>query len=100
MLDKSHIKLLKKILNSKEYYSTSNSDNNKLDYLAKNNLIYPKYDTDKYGESSNLRYVISEYGKSYLYERKQQILGKWIPYIITTSISVFALIISIIALMK
>ena len=99
-LDKSHIKLIKKILNSKEYYSTSNKEDDMLVYLSKNNLIYPKYDINEYGESSNLRYIISEDGKAYLYERKQSMFGKWIPYIITTSISVIALIISIIALTK
>lgn len=34
---------------------------------------------------------ISESGKAYLLERKAQIRGKWIPYIITTTISIFAL---------
>lgn len=34
---------------------------------------------------------ISEPGKSYISERKHSILGKWIPYIITTVISLLAL---------
>lgn len=34
---------------------------------------------------------ISESGKAYIAERKSQIRDKWIPYIITTAISILAL---------
>lgn len=92
MLSDEHISILKKILRQKEY-RIQNPDplGNQLHYLGTLGYVSLVCNYNKYGESSNPRYVISEKGKAFLCDRKQQLRGKWIPYIITTLISVLAL---------
>ena len=70
-------------------------------YLEENNLIdvkyeaHLKYDWENrkpgYNYGKRLSATISEAGKAYLSERKHLAKEKWIPYIITTIVSILAL---------
>ena len=87
-----HISILKKILRQKEYF-VPNPDplGNQLHYLGTLGYVTLICDYNKYGEPDNPRYVVTEKGKAFLCERKHQSKDKWIPYIITTLISILAL---------
>lgn len=70
-------------------------------YLEENNLIdvkyeaHLKYDWENrkagYNYGKRLTATISEAGKAYLSEKRHLAKEKWIPYIITTVISILAL---------
>ena len=70
-------------------------------YLEENNLIDVKYEAHLkydwearkagYNYGKRLSATISEAGKAYLSEKKHLAKEKWIPYIITTVISILAL---------
>lgn len=92
MVSDEHIKILKMLLKQKEY-PVSNPEplGNQLQYLATLKYVHLINNCSKCGEPSNPRYIISEEGKAYLCELNKHSKEKWIPYIITTIISVFAL---------
>lgn len=88
-MSNEHIKILKMILRKGEYpISESEPLGNQLHYLG--NLEYICLIND-YGVPSNPRYIVTEKGKAFLSEYKNHKREFWVPYVITTLISVFAL---------
>jgi hypothetical protein len=83
MLSKEHTKILKK-LNHTEYFPYDNGKFTKqLDYLMKLGHVNLLSDSDKYGDSYNLRYQISEKGKAYLHDSKINNRHWYIPVLIS-----------------
>lgn len=83
------------------YSDLSNEQVKIADFLEENKLIDVSYqnkphfdfETKKasYERGGRISATISETGKAYLSERKRYVREKWIPYTITTVISVLAL---------
>lgn len=93
-MDKSHIKMLKKIKKAGIYDFTNASEEEKatIEYLGQQGYMKYYMDEDEDPRTSKKRRcVIREKGKAYLYERREAKIDKWVPYIITTTISVIAL---------
>lgn len=89
-MDKRQYNMLKKIGKVK-FYDYTRADHEEKEiifYLARNNYI--TYASDDNDESKRLC-SISQNGKSAIYEQKISIRDKWLPYIITTVISILAL---------
>lgn len=96
MLHPHHIHTLKRIKKIKEIRSTK--PNKDLDYLYEKGYIemtvYDKPD-DYFAQP-----YLTEKGKARLYEEKRKFIEVWLPVAISSLLSVAALIISIIALLK
>lgn len=96
MLHPQHVRLLKKIKRNKVI--RIGEPNKDLDYLYENGYIEMiRY--DKPGDFF-LQPYLTEKGKARLYEEKRKFVEIWLPVAISTLLSVAALIISIIALLK
>lgn len=92
MISDEHISILKNILRQKEYQVPFPDPlENQLRYLETLGYVSLICDYTECGAPCNPRYVITEKGKAFLCERKHRSKDKWIPYIITTLISVLAL---------
>lgn len=102
-LDKKQLDFLKYISKvDKIYYKDLSDKQTKIaNFLEDNNLIDVEYKTKlritsqsekpHYEKQYRLSASISETGKAYLSEKKYAAREKWIPYIITTVISILAL---------
>ena len=96
MLHPSHVKLLKKIENHKIVRCERNHKD--LDYLYEQGYIEMTI-CDKPGDYFAQPYI-TEKGKARLYDEYRKFVEVWLPVAISTLLSVAALTISIIALMK
>ena len=96
MLSPNHIRTLKKIRKRKDIRTSKH--NRDLDYLYENGYIeitvYDKPD-DYFAQP-----YLTEKGKARLYEEKRKFIEVWLPVAISNLLSVFAIIISIIALAR
>lgn len=96
MLHPNHIKTLKKIKKGKDIRSSkSNKD---LDYLYSKGYV-EMIVCDKPGDYYAQPYL-TEKGTARLYEEKRKFIEVWFPVAISSLLSVGALVISIIALLK
>ena len=83
--------LLKKICRSEKYYFSEN-EKKIIFYLSSLGFVTVSSENgDRWGNGAIKFCKITEAGKIYLYETWHQLIEKWIPYIITTAISVLAL---------
>jgi hypothetical protein len=96
MLHPHHIRLLKRTSKNKEIRSAK--PNKDLDYLYDNGYIEMTV-CDKPGDYFAQPYL-TEKGKARLYEEKRKFIEVWLPVAISSLLSLAALVISIIALMK
>lgn len=96
MLYPRHIRILKRAKKHKEIRTTK--PNKDLDYLYEKGYIEINI-CDKPGDYFAQPYL-TELGKARLYEEKRKLIEVWLPVAISTVISLCALIISVIALMK
>ena len=96
MLHPSHIRTLKKIKKNKDVRSSKSHKD--LDYLYDKGYV-EMIVCDKPGDYFAQPYL-SEKGKARLYEEKRKFIEVWLPVAISSLLSVGALVISIIALLK
>ena len=96
MLGLYHIRILKRIRKNKEIRSAK--PNKDLDYLYDNGYIEMTI-YDKPGDYFAQPYL-TEKGKARLYEEKRKFIEVWLPVAISSLLSLAALVISIIALLK
>ena len=96
MLHPHHIHLLKKVKRNKEVRSAK--PNKDLDYLYENGYIEITV-CDKPGDYYAQPYL-TEKGKARLYEEKRKFREVWLPVVISSLLSLAALVISIISLLK
>ena len=96
MLHPHHIRLLKKVKRNREVRSAK--PNKDLDYLYENGYIEITV-CDKPGDYYAQPYL-TEKGKARLYEEKRKFKEVWLPVVISSLISLAALVISIISLLK
>lgn len=92
MISDEHISILKNILRQKEYrIPFPDPLESQLRYLETLGYVSLICSYTEHGDPCDSRHIITEKGKAFLCERKRQSKDKWIPYIITTLISVLAL---------
>lgn len=96
MLGPYHIRILKRIRKNKEIRSAK--PNKDLDYLYDNGYVEMTI-YDKPGDYFAQPYL-TEKGKARLYEEKRKFIEVWLPVAISSLLSLAALVISIIALLK
>lgn len=94
-MDKSQYKTLKKVNDAKLYEYTNSTDEEIeiIHFLAQ--CGYVRYETDENETSRRMKKKLcrtTQLGKSYIGDQKQNKVDKWVPYIITTTISVLALL--------
>ncbi len=96
MLHHNHVRTLKRIKRNKEI--RDRKPNKDLDYLYENGYIEMTV-CDKPGDYFAQPYL-TEKGKARIYEQKRKFIEVWLPVAISTLLSIAALVISIIALLK
>lgn len=100
-LTKEQFKFLKKLSKIDKLSDIPKEINPIIKFLEKNNFVIVKYkeiptfdfvNQKNKNIKTDIIYVsISENGKAYISERKNRFINQWIPYIVTTLLSVLAL---------
>lgn len=98
-MDKKQHQILKSILKGKQYYIDSIPEEEKSIFNFLRNQKYIAQKADRIDNNKKL-FVITELGKSKLYEDRKGRFRHWIPIVISNLLSLIAIIISIIALTK
>ncbi len=98
-MDKNQYQMLKSILKGNTYHIDSVSEEEKsiLNFLRNQKYIVQKAENPN---KNKIIYVITELGKSKLYEERKDRFRHWIPIVISNLMSLIAIVISIIALLK
>lgn len=98
-MDKKQYQMLKSILKGNQYYINLVSEEEKsiLNFLRDQKYIVQKAENPN---KNKIIYVITELGKSKLYEDRKDRFRHWIPIAISNLMSLIAIVISIIALLK
>lgn len=98
MLNAKQRHLLQKIKRSKKYYYTEN-ESSMISYLRSQKYVSTSSEGgDRWGNNSISFCTITEFGKAYLSNTRNQKLEIWIPHIVTFAISLIALLISFVSL--
>ena len=98
-MDKKQYQMLKSIFNGNQYYMDLVSEEEKsiLNFLRNQKYIVQKAENPN---KDKIIYVITELGKSKLYEDRKDRFRHWLPIVISNLLSLIAIVISIIALLK